>query len=428
MPDVLMPRLSDSMEEGTIVRWLVVDGDQVQAGSELVEIETDKANMVYEVEVSGPLQIVAAEGETVAIGEPIARVGADEAVLAGVSAGAASKRTTPSGRATGPVETAVTAGSPASPSSGDRRLDRPNASPVARRLAADLGIDLALVSGSGPRGRIVKADVEAHSDALDRQETAGDPPAAPAPTAKPASRAVTAPVDTAKGAVETIELTRVQQLVARRMAESKATAPDFALTRDLDMDAAVELRTGLKRWAAADGKVPSYNDLVVKACALALRDHPRANGAYRDGRWELYSRVNVGIAVAGPGGSLIVPTIFDADRIALAEIARASRRLAAAARDGSVTAPELSGGTFTVSNLGMFGVSSFTAIVNPPQAAILAIGALEQRAIVRDNVPAVGWRMAVTLCCDHRILTGADGAALLARVAELLESPGALIL
>jgi pyruvate dehydrogenase E2 component (dihydrolipoyllysine-residue acetyltransferase) len=412
------------------VRWLVADGDEVEVGAEIVEIETDKANMVYETEVSGPLWIVAAEGETVAIGDPIARVGANAPALAGVAAGAASERTASPGQATGPVETAVTVSSPASPHSGDRRLDRPNASPVARRLAADLGIELALISGSGPRGRIVKADVEAQSAAVDRQESAGAPATEVPVTASAngAAAASTAGVDTAKGAVEVIELTRIQQLVARRMAESKATAPDFALTRDLDMDAVVELREGLKRWAGTDGHAPSYNDFVVKACALALRDHPRANGAYRDGHWELYSRVNVGIAVAGADGSLIVPTIGDADRLGLGEIAAASRRLAGAARDGSITAPELSGGTFTVSNLGMFGIHSFTAIVNPPQAAILAVGALEQRAVVRDNVPAVGWRMAATLCCDHRILAGADGAALLSRVAELLESPGALIL
>jgi pyruvate dehydrogenase E2 component (dihydrolipoamide acetyltransferase) len=228
--------------------------------------------------------------------------------------------------------------------------------------------------------------------------------------------------------VEIVELTKLQQVVARRMSESKATAPDFSLSRDLEMDAAVELRGQLKEWSGEGDVVPSYNDLVVKACALALKEHPRANGAYRDGHWELYERVNVGIAVAAADGALIVPVVEKADRASLGEIARESRRLAAAARDGSVTPPELSGGTFTVSNLGMFGIDNFTAVINPPQAAILAVGVLAQKPVVRDAELAVGWRMGVTLVCDHRILSGGDGAGFLARVAELLASPGALVL
>jgi len=234
--------------------------------------------------------------------------------------------------------------------------------------------------------------------------------------------------ETAKGATATVELTKLQQVVVRRMSESKATAPDFALSRELEMDAAVQLRAQLKQWSGEGDVVPSYNDLVVKACALALRDHPRANGAYRDGRWELYERVNVGIAVAASDGALIVPVVDDADRASLGQIARESRRLAAAAREGTVTPPELSGGTFTVSNLGMYGIENFTAVINPPQAAILAVGALAQKPVVVDGELAVGWRMGVTLVCDHRILSGADGAVFLGRVAELLASPGALVL
>ena len=246
------------------------------------------------------------------------------------------------------------------------------------------------------------------------------------PASESAPHAVSS--ETAKGATATVELTKLQQVVARRMAESKATAPDFALSRELEMDAAVELRAQLKTWSGEGDVVPSYNDLVVKACALALRDHPRANGAYRDGHWELYERVNVGVAVAAADGALIVPVVDDADRASLGQIARESRRLAAAARDGSVTPPELSGGTFTVSNLGMFGIDNFTAVINPPQAAILAVGALARKPVVVDGELAVGWRMGVTLVCDHRILSGADGAAFLGRVAELLAAPGALVL
>ena len=250
--------------------------------------------------------------------------------------------------------------------------------------------------------------------------------ASAAPAASPGG-APAAP-ETAKGNVTYIELSRLQQVVTRRMAESKATAPDFALTRELEMDAAVELRGQLKKWAGEGDPVPSYNDLVVKACALALKEHPRANGAYRDGRWELYERVNVGIAVAAEDGALIVPVVPDADRASLGEIARTAKRLALAARDGSVTPPELAGGTFTVSNLGMFGIDNFTAVINPPQAAILAVGKLARKPVVVDDALAVGWRMGATLVCDHRILSGADGAAFLARVAELLASPGALVL
>jgi pyruvate dehydrogenase E2 component (dihydrolipoamide acetyltransferase) len=214
----------------------------------------------------------------------------------------------------------------------------------------------------------------------------------------------------------------VQQVIARRMAESKATVPEFTLRSEIDMHDCVALRTQLK---ALGGEVPSYNDMVVKACALALREFPRANGSYRDASFELHSRVNVGIAVAATD-ALVVPTIFDADRKSLREIARESRALAERVRTGTVTPPELSGGTFTVSNLGMFGVTDFTAVINPPQAAILAVGALTPRAVVRDGELVARHTMGVTLACDHRILYGADAAQFLARIRVLLEQPLAL--
>jgi pyruvate dehydrogenase E2 component (dihydrolipoamide acetyltransferase) len=233
------------------------------------------------------------------------------------------------------------------------------------------------------------------------------------------------------------------------MAESKATIPDFTLTADIDMERCVDLRAELKRLSRAgdgqnkaavptgDGRdraaAPTYNDMIVKACALALRDYPRANGSYRDGRFELHSRVNVGVAVASgaedpAGGALVVPTVFDADTKALGEIARETRALAGRVRNGSITPPELSGGTFTVSNLGMYGIRQFTAIVNPPQAAILAVGAVAPRAIVRKKKLVARQTMSVTLACDHRILYGADAALFLARIRELLEEPAALTL
>jgi pyruvate dehydrogenase E2 component (dihydrolipoamide acetyltransferase) len=234
--------------------------------------------------------------------------------------------------------------------------------------------------------------------------------------------------ETAKGQVEVVELTRLQQTVARRMAESKATAPHFYLQAEFDMTAAVEGRAKLKAMAKEDEAVPTFNDMVVKACALALREHPRANGAYRDGRIELYSRINVGVAVAAQD-ALVVPTVFDADQKGLRRIAQETRALAARVREGSITPPELSGGTFTVSNLGMYGISNFSAVINTPQAGILAVGEVKAKPVVTDKGEIEARQlMGVTLACDHRILYGADGAIFLARVRELLEEPLGLAL
>src|SRR5262249_47862211 len=233
--------------------------------------------------------------------------------------------------------------------------------------------------------------------------------------------------ETAKGQTSYQEPTRLQQVVARRMAESKATAPHFYLQTEIDMSAAVEARSRIKAMSAEGEVVPSFNDMVVKACALALRAFPPANGAYKDGRFELYSRVNVGVAVAAQD-ALVVPTVFDADRKGLREIAADVRALAGKVRDGSITPPELSGGTFTVSSLGMYGVSTFTAVINSPQAAILAAGAITEKPVVRDGEITTAHLLGVTLACDHRILYGAPAAEFLARVRALLEEPLALAL
>ncbi len=286
-------------------------------------------------------------------------------------------------------------------------------------MAGEMGVELARLEGSGPGGRIVKADVEAAAK--------GDGGKAPAREAEPAAAAEEPQRGEAgaKGEAEVHDLTRLQQTVSRRMAESKATAPDFALSLDVDMTAAVELRKRLKE---VTDPAPSYNDMIVKAVAVALREFPRVNGAYRDGKWELYSRVNVGIAVAAQD-ALVVPTVFDADGKSLGEISRTARELAEKVRDGKITPPEVSGGTFTVSNLGMFGIESFTAIINPPQAGLLAVGALKQKPAVDERGFVVARdQMTLTLVCDHRILYGADGARFLARVRELLEKPVAMAL
>ncbi|MGH2982180.1 MAG: dihydrolipoamide acetyltransferase family protein [Solirubrobacterales bacterium] len=424
--EIVMPRLSDSMEEGTVLSWLKSEGDEVAVGDELVEIETDKANMVYESDAAGTLiEIVAGEGDTLAIGEVIARVGeAGEAKSdgAGKKEGKEKERVeeqpkeaeAPVSSAQSTAGAAKTAAPDAAAMEGDGRV---KASPIARRIASERGVDLGALQGSGPGGRIVKADVE--------KAEAGAPTAAPA-AAAPARAGLERP-ETAKGEVSRQELTKLQQTVARRMAESKATAPHFYLQAEIDMTRAVEARARIKEGTPEGEPVPSFNDMVVKACAIALREHPRANGAYRDGRLELYSRVNVGVAVAAQD-ALTVPTIFDADRKGLRDIARTSRELAAKVRDATITPPELSGGTFTVSNLGMYGIDSFSAVINPPQAGILAVGAIKDRPVFRDGEIAKAQIMPVDLACDHRILYGADGARFLARIRELLEEPANLAL
>jgi pyruvate dehydrogenase E2 component (dihydrolipoamide acetyltransferase) len=442
VPDVVMPRLSDSMEEGTILRWLKGNGDEVARGEELVEIETDKANMTYESDAEGTLEIVADEGATLPIGELIARIGggsggaATDSVLPETAEPSAGQDTS---REPAAEPTASPAPSPSMPAVGEHpeapaattENGRVKASPVARRLARQRGIDLAAIAGTGPGGRIVKADVEAAHAA---PATAGAPavPAAPAAPAAPTTAPAPAPVAPGergggKGETTVEEPSRTQQTIARRMAESKATVPDFHVSTEVDMAAAVAVREQLKALATDEHPAPSYNDFVVKAAALALREFPRANGAYKDGRFELYERINVGIAVATPD-ALIVPTIFDADQKSIGEIALEARALAARVRSGAITPPELSGGTFTVSNLGMFGVTEFTAIVNAGQAGILAVGALRDVPVVVDGIVVPGKRMTLTLVADHRILYGADAAQVLARVRALLEAPLGLAL
>lgn len=423
MPEIVMPRLSDSMEEGTILTWLKQVGEEIAVGEEIVEIETDKANMAYESDVAGTLtEILAQEGETLPIGSPIARVGDSGEGRDGQSAGpveAASPTVLAAEGGSAPRGTPATP-PPAEGTSepADANGDRVKASPVARRIAKEQGIDLSSIQGSGPGGRIVKKDVKKAATSAGEPAVAGPAEAAAGPGSSP---------ETAKGEVTVEELSKLQSTIARRMSESKATAPHFYLEAEIEMSRAVEARARLKAAAGEDGVVPSFNDMIVKACALALREHPRANGAYRDGRFELYSRVNVGVAVAARD-SLVVPTVFDADRKGLRQIAAETRGLAQRVRDGEVTPPELSGGTFTVSNLGMYGIDSFSAVINPPQAAILAVGAIKERAVVRGGALATAHMLAVTLACDHRILYGAPAAEFLARVRTALEEPLSLAL
>ncbi|MBS1885346.1 MAG: 2-oxo acid dehydrogenase subunit E2, partial [Actinobacteria bacterium] len=303
MPEIVMPRLSDSMEEGTILTWMKQVGEEVAVGEEIVEIETDKANMAYESDVAGTLTgILAKEGETLPIGAPIAVVGdPGEAPTRVEEAPAAA--TSEAAEAETVHEVPVPGPRPATPAPAPAPAseERVRASPLARRVAREQGVDLGGIQGSGPGGRIVKADVE---------RADGTPPREPLAPAVPAGAPA---AETAKGRTEVVEPTRLQQVIARRMAESKATAPHFYLETEVDMSAAVGARARIRARAPEGEVVPSFNDMVVKACAIALRSFPYANGAYRDGRFELHSRVNVGVAVAAEG-SLVVPTVFDADR------------------------------------------------------------------------------------------------------------------
>jgi pyruvate dehydrogenase E2 component (dihydrolipoamide acetyltransferase) len=478
MADVTMPRLSDSMEEGTILKWLKSDGDEVSKGEELVEIETDKANMTYEADDAGTLSIVAKEGDTLAVGETICTIGegggsggggaeedegeADEPEAEEDDGGGGSADDEEDAEAEAEPEREAEPVATAEEDEDDGGEDEPDeeedeaggseetpdeepepekdedgggngrvkASPVARRMAQELGVELAALEGSGPGGRIVKADVEAAADG-----DGEDAPAGEAEEAEPAKAeakddggkpARSGDAGSGRGETTTQDPTRLQQTVARRMAESKATAPEFVLTCEVDMEEAVAFRRQLKS-AAGDEPAPSFNDFVVKASALALKEFPRANGAYRDGKFELYSRVNVGIAVAGQD-ALVVPTLFDADQKSLGVIAREARAVAERVREGKVTPPELSSGTFTVSNLGMFGITRFSAVINPPQAAILAVGEMTPRPVVRDGEVVARAIMELTLACDHRILYGADAAKFLSRIRERLENPLSLVL
>jgi pyruvate dehydrogenase E2 component (dihydrolipoamide acetyltransferase) len=445
MTEITMPRLSDSMEEGTIVRWLIGDGQPVVRGQELVEIETDKATITHVADADGVLEILAAEGSTLAVGEPIARVG--------VSGGQASADGSANGSsavsASAPEATfetvAVGDGPAANNGHGHAPASAPDpagvsgvvnvaagalATPLARRVARVHAVELGAVAGTGPRGRITRADVlmaagvalaeprrgAVHTAAVARTAVAPGDALGPAPPA----------VTGAKGETTRIEASRLQQLVARRMAESKATIPHFQVQTEVTMDAAIALRGGLK--ASANGEaVPSLNDLIVKACAIALRQHPRANGSYAGGGFELHGRINIGVAVAGED-ALVVPVVLDADTKSLGAIARETRRLAARVRSGEISPPELSGGTFTVSNLGMFGMTAITPVINPPQAAILGVGALRETLARVDGEIVDRTLMTLTLSCDHRILYGADAARLLADVRVLLETPLGLAL
>jgi pyruvate dehydrogenase E2 component (dihydrolipoamide acetyltransferase) len=459
----LMPKLSDTMEEGTILQWLVGDGDEVERGQPVVEIETDKANMTVEAPASGTLQVIAGEGDVLPVGEPIAAIGgggeeaadeddgrteiptADDGTPAEIGADLDLEETYPGAREADAAEAeeaeepeVAAEDAPAEPEPAEaprgrapgRSPDeggRVKASPLARRLAGEKGVDLATVHGTGPDGRIVRADVEAAARGDGGAVRA--PRGTPAPTERAARAPGAAPAteagaDAAAGG--RIPLSRLQRTIASRMLASVTEAPQFALQRDVDATEAQALRRQLVE-AAPEGQGPSLNDLIVRAVAMAAGERPEAVSRFDGDALVRPSGIHVGLAVAVERG-LLVPVIRDADRKGVGRIAEESRDLVARCRDGTITPPELEGSVISVSNLGMFGIDRFTAIVNPPETAIVAVGRATPHPVVRDGEVVVRDLMTLTLTIDHRAVYGAEGAVFLGRVAELLERPGALVL
>ncbi len=393
--DVLrMPRLSDSMSEGTIVGWLKRPGESFLRGDPLVEVETDKATVVYEAESDGLLgEILVPEGGVAALGEAIARLGDGDGTPTPVEV----DRPEPAVEAPRPL-VAAPAPVPAQPLA----TTRARATPVARRTAVSLGISLSGLDGTGPGGRIRRLDVV-------RAGSAAPAPAAP----------------DLKGPTTVVELSTTGQTIARRMTQSRSEIPSFDVVVQVDMSAIIQLRRGAGDLVET---VPSLNDFVVKAAALALRENPAFNSSFVDGRSERHGRVNVGIAVATED-ALLVPAVVDADSKPLAVIASETRELAARARDRRLSVEELTASTFTVSNLGMFDVRSFTAVINPPQVAILAVGSVRRHPVETADGGVEFRDVAdLTLTADHRAIYGADAARFLGRLRQLLEHPLALVL
>ncbi len=452
---VEMPKMSDTMEEGVLVAWLADEGQAVTAGDVIAQVETDKATMDLEVYDDGVLlKRVVGEGAAVPIGALIAVLGAKgesaDAVLAqyGSASGDGAPSTAASdaapatdtvpgvpagyGGADAPVAAPAVAESQAAATSAPPADgSRVKASPLARRMAEEAGVNLSAVAGTGPEGRVVKRDVEA---AMGRApEAAPAAPPAAVPAAMPAEVPATVapfPVPAAPVGGTDVRITQMRKTIARRLTQSKFTAPHFYLTVEVDMERATAVRADLNAHAEAQGlgKV-SVNDFVTKACAAALRRHPMVNASYLEdeGVIRQHAEAHVAIAVAMPEG-LLTPVVRNADTKGLAQIAAETRDLATRARQGTLDPSEYAGSTFTTSNLGPFGIAEFTAIINPPNACILAIGATRDVPVVKDGAIVAGLRMTLTLSCDHRVVDGATGAAFLGDVRALLEEPMRMLL
>lgn len=419
-----MEALSPTMEEGRVVKWHKKDGDAVKTGETLAEVETDKAVMDLVARADGVLQqVAAAEGQTIPVGSVVAVIAAPGEVGSAARAVAAPATTSGGGRReTGGV---ITATSPApvaiasvmSPAPAD--TTRVKASPLARRMAKEAGVDLKLVTGSGPGGRVVKKDLER---APVRSEPASQPlvAATPSPVSRlPSPERIGAPY-------QDVPLTQIRKTIAKRLATSLGPIPHFFLTTEVDMERAAEAREALNRQLSDQGKI-SFNDVILKATALALTKHRACNAWFQDDHIRYWNEVHVGMAVAVEDG-LITPVIRNADRKALAEISREARELAEKARSRRLQPAEYTGSTFSVSNLGMFEIDQFTAVINPPEAGIIAIGSIVQKPVVVDSQVAARRRMRLTMSCDHRVIDGATGAAFLKTLKQMLENPLAMLL
>ncbi|HXA38530.1 MAG TPA: pyruvate dehydrogenase complex dihydrolipoamide acetyltransferase [Phenylobacterium sp.] len=442
--DILMPALSPTMEEGTLAKWHVKKGDQVKSGDVIAEIETDKATMEVEAVDEGVVEdILVAEGtEGVKVNAPIARLSGEDS---GASAAPAPK-TSPEAKTSGEgdreaVEGALqkaqstaptpppSASPPPPPHAGEERGARIFASPLARRIAEQKGLDLAAVTGSGPHGRIVKADVDA-----------AQPGQARAPAAAPAGQPAPAPVTAAAprqvqsleqqgipaGSYDLIPLDGMRKTVARRMTESFRDVPHFPLNVDIEIDALLAARAKINAMLEKSGVKVSVNDMVIKAAAVALMQVREANASYTPEGIAMHHHADIAMAVAVPGG-LITPIIRAAETKGLSAIAVEAKDLAERARTKKLKPEEFQGGTFSISNLGMFGIKSFASIINEPQGAILSVGVGEKRPVVRGDQLAIATVMSVTLTCDHRVVDGATGARWLAAFKPLLEDPITMI-
>jgi len=435
---VEMPKMSDTMEVGVVVAWLAEEGDSVAAGDVIAQVETDKATMDLEVYDDGVLlKRVIGEGDEVPIGGLLAVLGKSgediTSILESYGSGGGDAATASKDAKASDDEKTASSSTAATESESSPAKDsdssRIKASPLARKMADENGVDLTQMSGSGPEGRIVKRDVEAAmggqqqataSDASSKSEPESTPrPSVKAPQAAPAG-----------GDYEVVKISQMRKTIARRLAESKFTSPHFYLTADIDMEKATAFRVQLNEMSAAkDGPKVSFNDLVTKACALALRKHAWVNASWMEAEGEirLHKDVHVAIAVAVDEG-LLTPVIRHADRKGLGDIATETRELAAKARNRELQPDDWSGSTFSTSNLGMFGIDEFTAIINPPNACILAIGSIRDTPVVKNGVVVPGKLMKVTLSCDHRVVDGATGAEFLGTVRGYLEDPLTMLL
>jgi pyruvate dehydrogenase E2 component (dihydrolipoamide acetyltransferase) len=418
--EILMPALSPTMTEGNLAKWLKNEGEAVKPGDVIAEIETDKATMEVEAVDEGKLGkiLVPAGSQGVKVNQPIALLleeGEDASALAKAAAAApkpAAPAPTPApAAAPAPVAPRPAAAPTPAPAAAAATGERVFASPLARRMAQQAGLDLTRVNGSGPHGRIVKADIDA---ALARGAPTAKPAAAPAAAPAPVAPAFGLPAFTEQ------PHSMMRKVIARRLVESKREAPHFYLTIDCNLDRLLQLRQEINAKREKD-KI-SVNDFVIKASALALKQVPAANASWTETAVRLYQAADVSVAVATPGG-LITPIIRSADTKTLSAISAEMKDLAARARENKLKPEEYQGGTFSVSNLGMFGIREFAAVINPPQGAILAVGAGEQRPIVKDNALAIATMMSCTLSVDHRVVDGAIGAEYLAAFKKLIEDP-----